>query len=209
MRPESLPSEPFQSQTFENPLKDIKKAVIISHPDKRTTGFPSTTEAQVESFLGRKFLNIQTRLLSRYRRRGYTNLALVYGDTQPDHLSPIYPHQLFDSYLATPTANGDVTDEIFTRELREVLDKVSFAPDADIVIGGYRAGICVDIVKKTLEELGHTPRINYLLTNQAVFMVMSHASRQMLGRRFYNKEDFHQNRAIWDSIKKGEITINT
>ena len=191
-----------------NPLKQINKAVVIVHPDNRTTGFPSTTESPMYSHLGAKFLDIQSKLLGRYRKQGYTNLAFVYGDTLPDHLSPIYPHDLIDAYIATPTTNAVITDEILAGEFQDTVGQLTLSPDADIVIGGYRAGICVDAMKKALEDLGHTPRINYLLTNQAVFMVMSREARRMLGP-MYDKEHFEEDRATWQGIKEGKITLNT
>lgn len=184
----------------------IEKAVIISHPDNRTTGGPSTTEGEMLSGFGQKFLEIQTRLLGRYRKRGFTNIALGYGDTFPNHFSHLYPYRLFDFYVTTPTPNSESGDNNLAQELTEVLPTINLSPDAEIIIGGYRAGICVDIVKKTLDELGFAPRINYLLTNQAAFMVMSREARQMLGP-LYDQEHFDNDRAIWDSIKKGQTTI--
>ena len=191
----------------ENPLKNIDKAVIIVHPDNRTTGGPPTTDGEMFSYLGPKFLDIQTRLLARYKKHGYTNLAFVYGDTSPDHLSSLYPHELFDAHIATPTTNSVITDEILADEFRDTVPTLNFSLDADIVIGGYRAGICVDAMKKALEDLGHTPRINYLLTNQAVFMLMAHESRRMLGP-LYDQEHFEEDRATWQGIKEGKITLN-
>ncbi len=189
-----------------NPLKKIDKAVVIVHPDNRTTGGFSSTEGEMLSHLGNKFLDIQRKLLGRYKKHGYTNFAFVYGDTLPNHLSNLYPHDLIDSYVITPTINSIITDEILAGEFRDTVPNLNLSPSADIVIGGYRAGICVDAMKKALEDLGLTPRINYWLTNQAVFMVMSREARRMLGP-MYDEEQRSQDRDIWDSIKKGQTTI--
>lgn len=199
---------PQSESGLNNPLKSINKAVVIVHPDNRTTGGLSTTEGEMLSYLGNEFLAIQRRLLGRYRKHGYTNFAFVYGDTLPDHLSGLYPHDLIDTYVATPTINSVITDEILAEEFRDTVPSLNLVPNADIVIGGYRAGICVDAMKKSLADLGHTPRINYWLTNQAAFMVMSREARRMLGP-MYDEEHRSHDQSIWDSIKKGKTIINT
>ena len=204
MTPETL-STPITTES-NNPLKAINKAVVIVHPDNRTTGGLSTTEGEMTSRLGGEFLNIQRRLLGRYRKHGYSTFAFVYGDTLPNHLSGLYPHDLIDTHIATPTINSVITDETLADEFRDTVPTLNFAPNADIVIGGYRAGICVDAMKKALEDLGHTPRINYWLTNQAAFMVMSREARRMLGVMFDQEHRSHD-QSIWDSIKKGQTTI--
>lgn len=179
----------------------VSKAVVVLFPDIRTADGVQQEALDLGIRSCVDFRSATERILANYHREGFQRFALVYPDTDRDRWSPLYPSpETFDGILDLPFSVRQWQREIFVAELPNTIQRMNFAPNAQVFVGGYHAEDCVVQMTAQLRIAGlETATPDLRLTDKLPNLLFAHRAREMFGNS--DPETREDNYKIWQHQK--------
>ncbi len=186
----------------------IGKALVVLFPDIRTTGGQANYTGEHIPLLAEDFRKANAAVMTRYRRAGFTTFGAVYKDTDDQTFSYYYDKTLFDKIIRWDLKFADIVGEAFKPAYARFMDnlrqELKTTDDAKVVVGGYHAQDCVLNFAHNLINNNINASIDLRLTNEATFLVVSHAAKRRLPSNL-RKESAIEDIAIWNRKKEGLV----
>lgn len=177
-----------------------EKTVLIIHPDIRTTGPVLLGEdGKPVSYLQNIFKDTTEKLLTRYQGFGYDVVGVVFADTTPSDLSPLYPTEKFNR-LISESSLKDWRRDTLVYEFGKVATELNPTLNSRFVVGGYRYCDCVVEMARVLKRFSNQVSIDLKLTDYLGEILIAHYIRRMAGS-LYSKKDRCYDRLIWETTR--------
>lgn len=178
------------------------KTLLILFPDVRTTGGPSKLrdEGLALTATEEKFINVTTKLISRYKKLGFKIIYISHQDTTNENFSLFYPQDLHDEFIHLQQPLTNWKRQRYQDELKDLVKNLGLSKNSITVIGGYHATDCVAAAAGAIRKANHTAIVDLRLTDALPFLLLSHLERKLI----YDANSQTQNLRIWE-MKKEEV----
>ncbi len=157
-------------------IETNSNVVVIMFPDSRTTGDTSNSDTH------KAVSELFPKLISRYKRKGFVVIGVVYRDTTPENLSSLFDFSQFNQIIAIKSNlfefNNKTNDDQFAVD-EEVVNYMNLKMGGgNIVVGGFHDSHCVLTMAKVLKSKGFNTSIDFLLTNASRKLILKHRDRK-------------------------------